>query len=56
MRQTYDPSYLEFFLQQARDSEVNPDLRITAVRAYAQLANASEARALRAVIYGGADR
>ena len=50
MRQTYDPTYLEFFLGQARDSDVNPDLRITAVRAYAQLSNKRESVALRAVV------
>ena len=50
MRQTYDPSYLEFFLAQARDTDTNPDLRITAVRAYAQLSNKRESAALRAVI------
>ncbi len=50
MRQTYDPAYLSFILEQARDRDLHPDLRLTAVQTYAQLANKEEAAALASLI------
>lgn len=50
MRHLYDAAMLTFFLDQAKDHDQHPQVRLEAVTAYAMLANKNEARALRAFI------
>jgi HEAT repeat protein len=50
MRMMYDAELLPFFLEQGGDSDLHPQVRIEAVKAYALLANESDAGALRSMI------
>ena len=50
MRQMYDPGIMAFIYEQAADGDVNANVRIEAVRAYALLANAEEASRLSRMI------
>jgi HEAT repeat protein len=50
MRHLYDSDLMPFFLEQAGDKELHPQVRIEAVVAYALLANADETRALKSLI------
>ena len=50
MRHTYDPELLPFLLDQVKDDDILPDIRLMAVETYAMLANKNEAAALRQVI------
>jgi hypothetical protein len=50
MRMMYDPELLPFFLEQGADRELHPQVRLEAVKAYALLANANDAGALRELI------
>jgi hypothetical protein len=50
MRHLYDAEIMPFFLAEAADQELHPDVRLQAVEAYAMLANAAQVAALRAVI------
>lgn len=46
MRSLYDPGFLPFFLEQAKDTDQQPPVRLEAVTAYALLANKSEMQQL----------
>jgi len=50
MRHMYDADLLPFFLEQARDSDLHPQVREQAVIAYAFLSNRAESAALRTMI------
>jgi hypothetical protein len=50
LRQSYDPLALPFFFEQASDADVDANVRIEAVKAFALLANAEEATRLRTMI------
>ncbi len=50
MRMMYDADSLPFFLAQASDTDLHPQVRLEAVKAYALLANARDVAALRALI------
>jgi hypothetical protein len=50
LRQTYDPAALPFFFEQASNGEVDANVHIEAVKAFALLANAEEAVRLRNMI------
>ncbi|MEM1417465.1 MAG: hypothetical protein AAGH15_21390 [Myxococcota bacterium] len=43
MRQTYDPSYLDFFFEQATDTDAHPVVRVQGMIAYGLLATKGEA-------------
>jgi HEAT repeat protein len=55
MANTFDPGYLPLFLTTARDSDLHPVLRETAISSLAKLANAAQTTELRAVIAADSD-
>ncbi|MCB9661419.1 MAG: hypothetical protein R3B40_23465 [Polyangiales bacterium] len=55
MANTFDPGYLPLFLTTARDQEVHPVLRETAIASLAKLANAAQAGELRTIIAADSD-
>ncbi len=50
MRHTYDPELLPFLLDEVKNDDVLPDIRLVAVETYAMLANKNEANTLKGVI------
>ena len=55
MRSLYDPGYLDFFLEQAKEEDNHPVVRLEAMSSYALLANKAQAEALQAWLAANED-
>ncbi|MEM9068793.1 MAG: HEAT repeat domain-containing protein [Myxococcota bacterium] len=55
MRSLYDPGYLPFFLEQGKDTDQQPPVRLEAITAYALLANKTEVAELTGWLGGAED-